>query len=201
MDALRLAFCGRAMNAAQGARTATPTAWHKAGIVLLTFFTFCNKLPSMKTRTTPPAAEKMRRFEKICREQGLPLTVQRRVILENLIGREDHPTADLVFDQVSGRLPGLSRTTVYRVLETLVGVGVIHKASHFGSAARYDPNTERHHHLTCLSCHKVVDVEDSAVRPLAPPKSGARGFEIKDYSVSFQGTCPDCLKKSKSPRN
>ena len=74
------------------------------------------------------------------------MTVQRRAILETLAGHEDHPTADQVFEGVASRLPGLSRTTVYRVLETLVELGVIHKANHLGSAARYDPNTERHHH-------------------------------------------------------
>ena len=91
----------------------------------------------------------MRVFERLCRDKGSALTVQRRVILESLAGREDHPTADQVFEAVE-RLPGLSRTTVYRVLETLVELGVIHKANHLGSAARYDPNTERHHHLTCF---------------------------------------------------
>jgi Fur family peroxide stress response transcriptional regulator len=140
--------------------------------------------------------DKMRHFEKLCREQGVPLTVQRRTILESLALREDHPTADQVFEDVARRLPGLSRTTVYRVLETLVEMGVIHRASHLGSAARYDPNTERHHHLTCLSCHKVMDVEDETVQRVQLPKSH-KGFEIMDYSVNFKGYCPDCLKKGK----
>src|SRR5580692_3385847 len=126
----------------------------------LTLIPICNKLPSMKRPHPDAIQEKMLFFEKLCREQGLPVTVQRRVILESLAGREDHPTADQVFEIVAPRLPGLSRTTVYRVLETLVELGVIHKASHLGSAARYDPNTQRHHHLTCLNCHKVVDMED-----------------------------------------
>ncbi len=139
----------------------------------------------------------MGHFEKLCREQGVPLTVQRRAILESLALREDHPTADQVFEDVARRIPGLSRTTVYRVLETLVDMGVIHKASHLGSAARYDPNTERHHHLTCLSCHKVIDVEEGPVQRVQLPKAQARGFEILDYSVHFKGYCPDCLRKGR----
>lgn len=150
-------------------------------------------------KTSPPALlqGKMRRFEELCREQGVPLTVQRRTILESLALRQDHPTADQVFEDVARRLPGLSRTTVYRVLETLVEMGVIHKANHLGSAARYDPNTDRHHHLTCLSCHKVMDVEDETVHRMELPKSQARGFEITDYSVHFKGYCLDCSKKGK----
>ncbi|HJT23769.1 MAG TPA: Fur family transcriptional regulator [bacterium] len=144
------------------------------------------------------SGEKMMHFEKLCRERGVPLTVQRRAILESLAPREDHPTADQVFEDVAHRLPGLSRTTVYRVLETLVEMGVIHKANHLGSAARYDPNTERHHHLTCLSCHKVMDVEDGMVQRVQLPKAQSKGFEIRDYSVHFKGYCPECLKKGKS---
>ncbi len=136
----------------------------------------------------------MARFEQLCREQGVPLTVQRRVILESLAVREDHPTADQIFEDVASKLPGLSRTTIYRVLETLVGLGVIHKAIHLGSAARYDPNTERHHHLTCLSCHQVVDLEEAALPSLKLSSSKAGDFEILDYSVHFRGYCRNCAK-------
>lgn len=151
-------------------------------------------------KSTAPAfvEQKLQRFEELCREQGLPLTSQRRVILEVLAARVDHPTADQVFEGVAERLPGLSRTTVYRVLETLVRLGVVHKANHLGSAARYDPNTERHHHLTCLQCHKVVDLEEDKVRELRLPTGSGKGFEITDYSVHFKGYCPDCAGRRKA---
>jgi len=154
----------------------------------------------MKTAPWVPLNEKMKNFEKLCREQGVPLTVQRRTILETLALREDHPTADQVYEQVAHRLPGLSRTTVYRVLETLVQLGVIHKAAHLGSAARYDPNTHLHHHLTCLSCHKVMDVEDESIHGVELSKTQSKGFEILGYSVHFRGYCPECSAKLKVSR-
>ena len=141
---------------------------------------------------------KMSQFEHMCKQQGIPLTIQRRVILESLAVREDHPTADQVFEDVASKIPGLTRTTVYRVLETLVDLGVIHKASHLGSAARYDPNTERHHHLTCLSCHRVVDMEEKSLSSLRFSHAKAGDFEILDYSVHFRGYCGDCARKKKS---
>jgi Fur family transcriptional regulator, peroxide stress response regulator len=148
-------------------------------------------------KTNQPITNKMKNFEELCREQGVPLTTQRRVVLETLAGRLDHPTADQIFEDVTHHLPSLSRTTVYRVLETLVRLGVIHKAQHLGSAARYDPNTERHHHLTCLSCHKVVDLADEILNQIRIPKSSAEEFEIIDYSVHFKGYCSDCSSKRK----
>jgi Fe2+ or Zn2+ uptake regulation protein len=79
----------------------------------------------------------------------------------------------------------------------LVLLGVIHKAQHLGSAARYDPNTERHHHLTCLNCHKVVDMEDEILDQIRIPKTSSKEFEITDYSVHFKGYCADCAPKKK----
>jgi Fur family transcriptional regulator, peroxide stress response regulator len=136
----------------------------------------------------------MAAFEALCRHKGLALTVQRRGIMEALAKRSDHPTADQIFDDVAARLPGVSRTTVYRVLDTLVRIGAARKASHLGAAARFDPNTARHHHLVCLHCDKVVDVEGVPTAVALPPAGGRAGFEILDYAIDFRGTCPDCRR-------
>ena len=69
--------------------------------------------------------KRLQEFEELCRRQALPLTVQRRTILDAVLATNDHPTAEQVFRAVQDRLPGVSRTTVYRVLDTLVRVSVI----------------------------------------------------------------------------
>ena len=53
----------------------------------------------------------------------------------------------------------------------------------------------RHHHLACDACGRLVDLDDGVVPPLRIPESSRTGFQIKDYSVSFTGLCPDCAKK------
>ena len=65
-------------------------------------------------------AARLQEFEETCRRKGLPLTVQRRVILEAVLQRDDHPTADQIYEAVQERIPQLSRTTVYRVLDALL---------------------------------------------------------------------------------
>ena len=133
-------------------------------------------------------------FEARCREKGLAFTIQRRAVLEDLAPRTDHPTADQVYETVTPKVPGLSRTTVYRVLDTLARSGVIREVGHLGAAMRYDPHTGRHHHLLCTDCGCVTDHEDDRLDGFKLPTG--TGFEIEDYSVYFKGRCPSCRKKS-----
>jgi len=140
----------------------------------------------------------MAAFEALCRREGLALTVQRRGIMEVLARRTDHPTADQIYEEVAPRLPGVSRTTVYRVLDTLVRIGAVRRASHLGAAARFDPNTARHHHLVCLECDKVVDLDDVPVAVPPLPARRRAGFDVVDYAVDFRGTCPACRKRRAS---
>ena len=130
-------------------------------------------------------------IQTLCRQHGLPMTAQRRAVLEVLVARKDHPTADQLFEEVRVRLPDISRTTVYRVLETLVQMGAAQKVSHPGSAVRYDPFTAPHHHLVCLRCERLIDIVDPHLDGLRPPVQ-REGFEILDYSVHFRGICSRC---------
>ncbi len=142
--------------------------------------------------------KKLEQLERACRKNGLPVTVQRRAVLEALLDRHDHPTVDQLFEDVKRRIPGVSRTTVYRVLETLVQLGVSRKTHHFEAAVRFDARTEHHHHLICNSCNKVVDWEDRSVGQVRLPDARRTGFKVVDYSVYFEGLCSDCQKKFSS---
>lgn len=130
-----------------------------------------------------------------CRRRGVPVTAQRKVIFEILCGREDHPTADQVYETVSERLPGVSRATVYRVLATFVEWGLAAKLHAGLRGARFDGNRTPHHHLVCVRCDEVVDVEDPGIRVTAPRR--AKGFRIRAASVVFEGTCSDCSRKER----
>ena len=142
----------------------------------------------------PAPRFKLEELEKICRQRGLPLTAQRREVLHTLALRTDHPTADQVLDDVRKRLPQISRTTVYRVLEALARAGVVRKVCHPGPSARYELEKGRHHHLVCLGCERMVDLEDPSLDGLPLPGI-ISGFRIKDYSIQFRGLCSECARK------
>ncbi len=131
-------------------------------------------------------------FKQRCRELGLRLTVQRRLVLEAILELPAHPTADQVFEAVAGRMPGISRTTIYRTLEQLVRTGVIGKACHPGRSARYDVRTDLHHHLVCMECDEMVDISDAGLDALVIPDTSVLGFEVQDFRVQLRGLCRRC---------
>jgi Fur family peroxide stress response transcriptional regulator len=144
---------------------------------------------------------RMQQFEAACRAHGLPVTVQRRRIFEALCDRTDHPTPDQVYALVKDTLPGVSRTTVYRVLDTLAELGVVAKACSPGVASRVDPRTSRHHHLVCQRCDRLFDVDEATVEHrIRPPDVRHQGFAIKGYSIYFTGLCAACQEQTAAAR-
>ena len=139
--------------------------------------------------TSPVSFEEL---ERRCRAEGVAVTWQRRAVYEALRRRADHPTADDLYDELAPRWPGLSRTTVYRVLETLVRLGLAGRVAHPGASARFDPETGPHHHLLCATCGRLIDLDPEAVAGVAVPDDLPEPFDIQDVSVYFRGTCAAC---------
>jgi Fur family peroxide stress response transcriptional regulator len=139
--------------------------------------------------------EKIMSLERLCRERGLALTIQRRIILENLSSRYDHPTADQIYEAVKDQIRGVSRTTVYRVLETFVRLGVVAKVSNPHAKTRFEADTERHHHLICLDCDAVADCHDDRLDGIEVPTEVCDGFKVRDFSLAIIGLCSSCRRE------
>ena len=143
-------------------------------------------------------AEKQQRIDRFFtshRQSGLPVTTQRRAVFEAILDRSDHPTAELLYRAVRSQLPQISRMTVHRILGTFVSLGLVAKTCHPGSAARFDPKLHQHHHLVCLDCGCIIDVEDPRLNRIPWPKVNAKEFQIADYHIHFRGQCARCLGK------
>lgn len=139
--------------------------------------------------------QRLELFSQRSAEQGLPVTQQRRAVLEAVLEMDNHPTADQVHAQVSRVIPELNRTTVYRSLETLVNLGVLTRLCHPGRVVRFDPRTSVHHHLICLECDSVLDIDDERLNQLDLPDTSEQGFELQDFRVQLRGTCKECRRK------
>lgn len=147
------------------------------------------------------SADKQQRldgFVSAHRGSGLAVTIQRRAVFETILGRRDHPTAEQVYRAVRQDLPQISRMTVHRILGTFVALGLVAKTCHPGSAARFDPKTHRHHHLVCLGCGAIIDVEDPRLDRIPWPKVNPRQFTIQEYHVHFGGRCARCQRQARA---
>lgn len=131
---------------------------------------------------------------------GGRMTAQKRVVLEALLAIDGHPSVDEVYENARTSLPELSRTTVFRILQSLVASDLALSVSHPGSEARYELKGTPHHHLICSGCHRVFDVEpdefDEAPRVGRLRAFGAgdarRDFEARDVVVHVRGVCAEC---------
>ena len=125
------------------------------------------------------------------RARGLKVTPQRQAIFHVLHGESTHPTAEAVYDAVSGSMPTISLRTVYQTLNDLAAMGEVQALDLGTGSARFDPNLDSHHHLVCEDCGRVVDIyaDVSAVRV---PGAQRHGFTIDSTEVVFRGRCTEC---------
>jgi Fur family transcriptional regulator, peroxide stress response regulator len=135
--------------------------------------------------------------EAVLRGQGFRLTGPRCAVLEVVRG-ESHPTAEVVHRLVRRRLPRVSLGTVYRNLRLLAEAGLIKELPR--PSARFDGNTREHHHFTCASCGRIIDVDTALAEPLSRALStrvAARtGLSITHHRIEFFGRCPECRARS-----
>jgi Fur family ferric uptake transcriptional regulator len=122
----------------------------------------------------------------------LKMTVQRRVILEEIKKVNSHPSADELYLAVRRRLPDISMATVYRNLETLAEHGLIRRMWEVGAPRRYDGELEDHYHIVCERCGRVDDVPLHAVNGFLEEVRRVSDYEVKGYRLGFFGLCPDC---------
>ena len=88
---------------------------------------------------------------------------QRESIKEFLRNRTDHPTADVVYENMKLIYPNISLGTVYRNLSLLADLGEIKKLSSFAGADHFDGRTERHCHFMCTRSERIMDLESEGI--------------------------------------
>ena len=127
------------------------------------------------------------------RNSGLKLTPQRLAILEYLDGNKEHPSAEDVYKAVSKKFPTMSLATVYNTLTTLKLRGLIRELTLDPAKMRFDPQPTPHHHLICMDCRKIIDINTRFNINL--PEMEREGFEIVGNHIEFYGRCSKCKNK------
>ena len=121
-------------------------------------------------------------------------TRQRRLVLEAVRSRADHPSADDIYLAVREQDERISRGTVYRNLNVLAQAGEITHVK-VPAADRYDLRQERHYHLFCVGCGAVCDAPLDYRAQLDRQVEGQTGFAVERHRTIFEGLCPACQAK------
>lgn len=136
----------------------------------------------------------------LIRGAGLRVTATRVAVLEALRDRP-HATADDVFARVSGTLAGTSKQSVYNALGDFADAGLARRIEPAGHSGTFELRVgDNHHHVVCLRCGRIDDVDcvvGSAPCLHVPEGSG---FAIETAEVTFWGVCPDCRAESEAEK-
>jgi Fe2+ or Zn2+ uptake regulation protein len=123
---------------------------------------------------------------------GFHFTRQRAAVFDFLRSVEHHPTAEEVYLAIKKELPKVSLATVYKNLEALITAGLASRLNYGDGSARYDIRTDHHHHLRCLQCGKMWDMEASENSAWLKKMKARAGFQVSDYRLELLGQCRDC---------
>ncbi|WP_425449588.1 Fur family transcriptional regulator [Dethiothermospora halolimnae] len=131
------------------------------------------------------------------KEKGYKLTTQRRIILDVILeNKGDHLSPEEIYERVKDKFPEIGLATVYRTLQLFEELDIIYKLNFNDGCSRYELNSDskdhRHHHLICLSCGKVIEVQLDLLESLEETIEKDGKFKIIDHNVKFFGYCEKC---------
>ncbi len=132
----------------------------------------------------------------IFRRQGLKVTHQRMEILKELVRAQEHPSAETVYVRVRRRIPAISLDTVYRTLKLLEEKGIISRVGSMRDRARFDANTDQHHHFICIECGRVGDFHSDVLDRFPVPPEVAEMGSVDGVYVELRGRCRKCQSRA-----
>ncbi|MEJ2404796.1 MAG: transcriptional repressor [Candidatus Thiodiazotropha sp.] len=98
--------------------------------------------------------------------RGIMLTRQRRVIADVLFARNQHITADQLFESVNRAGGRVSKATVYNTLGLFVRKGLVRAIYIDASRTFYDSNTSHHHHFYNVDTGELTDMHEAVATQL-----------------------------------
>ena len=120
---------------------------------------------------------------------------KRNAILEYLHQTDEHPSAEMVYNNLKPQIPDISLATVYRNLSMFRQKGDIISIGTVGGVERFDGNTNPHVHFVCNSCYAVSDLHTMNVpENLNREAEKMMGGQVSGCQLTFTGLCARCVE-------
>ena len=125
--------------------------------------------------------------------KGLRATNQRVAVL-NFLHHNPHAAVEAVYHGIRPKLPTISLQAIHLIVQDLSGQGIIRRVSLPDSnSARYETRIDdNHHHVQCIQCGRIEDVDCAVGHAPCLDPSHAHGMRVVEAQVVFRGICHDC---------
>ena len=137
----------------------------------------------------------MSSIEEKCKEKGVRLTDQRKIIAQVMseskitFGSKDHPDVDELHKRVSLIDRKISIATVYRTVKLLEESGIIERHDFKEGKSRYEPSTDEHHdHLIDINSGEIIEFVDKDIEELQDKIARKLGYKLVDHKLELYGS-------------
>ena len=132
-------------------------------------------------------------IEKRCKQKGVKLTDQRKLIAQTMSDSHDHPNVDELYKRVSKIDSKISIATIYRTVKLFEEAGILTKHDFRGEKARYEELPDNHHdHLIDVQSGEIVEFVDEEIEKLQKKVAEKLGYQLVDHKLELYG-----IKKKK----
>jgi Fur family peroxide stress response transcriptional regulator len=131
-------------------------------------------------------------------EKKLRHSHQRDMIYNYMLETKEHPSAEMIYEDLKKIEPNLSLGTVYRNLKLLEELGMVRKVTNVNNVERYDAMTYDHIHFVCDECGSVFDLPNFDNEVIKEKFSNEVGGEINWVNIILGGKCKHCREKLKN---
>ena len=134
----------------------------------------------------------MSTIEDKCKEKGVRLTDQRKIIAKILseskeeYGSKDHPDVDELHKRVTQIDNKISIATVYRTVKLFEEAGILTKHDFKSGKARYELNDD-HNHLIDIKTGEIIEFVDEEIEKLQKKVADKYGYKLVDHKLELYG--------------
>ena len=121
-----------------------------------------------------------------CKDLGMRLSRQRRMVLELLWVERDHLSARDIFERLNAKGRNIGHTSVYQNLEALQSAGVIECLDR-ANGRLYGYRSDPHSHITCLESGAIQDLDVELPADLLDRIEEQTGYRIESYTLNLSG--------------
>jgi Fur family transcriptional regulator, ferric uptake regulator len=128
------------------------------------------------------------RLERLCKQNGVRMTVRRRLIARVLSEADDHPDVEELYRRASRLDAGISLATVYRTVKVFEDAGVLNRLDFGDGRARYEVEPRHHHdHLIDATTGEVIEFHNAEIERLQEEVAQRLGYRLVGHRLSLYG--------------